>query len=111
LITSNSYRTGIFIDEKRFGAKCPAIAMHGAYNGTLQNPENCSSNLRNLFAYLKTEEYYSNNFKAMKKHGDKIMIRGDDNYPLYVCENSGKIKDYKPENDLYIAYQKIKCIS
>ncbi len=100
LVTPNGYRTGIFIDKERFKTRYPAVIMHGAYRGDLSDLPDCSGDqcLFNLFGRLKTEEDYQKNFRVMERRGYKLMIRGHDHSPTYVCQNSQGIEIYEPKN-------------
>lgn len=88
-----------FLDADKFGEDYQTIIIHGAYDGNLFSFPNCPDNLKDVWMRLNDSEDYSKNFNEMSKEGDKIMIRGHDHHPIYVCHDPVKgIKEYIPEN-------------
>lgn len=80
-------RARFFLDEQRFGKTFPTMVIHGALRGDWFSFPSCPPEIKDLWLRLLSEFDYEANFKAMKKEGVNIMLRGHDHRPTYVSMN------------------------
>ncbi len=92
LLSAEDHTVDTYLDMGRFGEKYSTIVVHGALDGDLGS----SSAKNNLWNRLLEDEYHLKNFKAMKKKGYKIMIRGHDHQPEYAVSdlNARRVETY-----------------
>lgn len=80
------------IRKLNFRKNYKVILMHGAYDGNMST----GGQHKSLWARLRSEEDYLNNFNLLKKNKMKGMIRGHDHYQGFI----ELVNDHVVINDL-----------
>lgn len=88
LLNLDGIAKNFFLDEKKFSNEYPSVVIHGAYNGNLSSCPRCRYPWTYLWYRLDGSWGVNQNFKAMKKNGKKIMIRGHDHNPMHASYDS-----------------------